>query len=66
MVLNLKRLNGYIVNSTFKMENLYNILPLIKKNDWAASIDLVDAYLHVPIARTAQYLLGFAVGNKKY
>ena len=63
MVLNLKRLYKYIVNSTFKMENLANILPLLKPNEWAASIDLTDAYLHVPIARSAQHL-GFAVGNK--
>ena len=66
MVLNVKKLNRYVANSTFKMENLRNILPLIKVNDWAASIDLVDAYLHVPIARFAQHLLGFAVGNKMY
>ena len=66
MVLNLKRLNKYILNSKFKMENLSNILPLIKRNDWAVSIDLVDAYLHVPVARAAQQFLGFAVGNEVY
>ncbi|XP_072166762.1 uncharacterized protein [Diadema setosum] len=48
------------------MENLRNILPLIKADDWAVSIDLVDAYLHVPIAHTAQHFFGFAVANKVY
>ena len=66
MILNLKKLNRFIPNRKFKMETLSKILPLINHNEWAATIDLSDAYLHVPVAPSSQHLLGFAIGKKTF
>ena len=66
MILNLKRLNHFVPNQQFKMESLSKILPLIQCNEWAATIDLSDAYLHVPVAPWSQNLLGFAIGERTY
>ena len=64
MVLNRKRLNQFIPNQTFKMESLASILPLIKSQEHAVTIDLKEAYYHIPINPRAQRLLGFTVGEK--
>ena len=43
----------------FRMETLASILPLLRPGDWTMSIDLSDAYHHVPIALPSRRLLGF-------
>ena len=48
------------------MESLKKLLPLIHRNEWAATIDLSDAYLHVPVAQSSQRLLGFTIGKKTF
>ena len=48
-ILNLKTLNRCLVKRPFKMETLSSIAPVLQLNTWMASIDLKDAYLHVPI-----------------
>ena len=60
MILNLKRINTFIPSMSFRMENLASILPMIMPNDVAVSLDLQDAYLHVPIHPRSRDLLGFA------
>ena len=63
MILNLKRINLHISPAHFRMETLGSILPL-RPGDWTASIDLKDAYHHVPIAPASRDLLGFTVAKK--
>ena len=50
-ILNIKRLNTYLDVPHFKMESLRSIISAIDINDWALSIDLTDAYLHVAVYR---------------
>ena len=50
-VINLRGLNSYTKKLTFIMATLKDASQSIRKWDWAATIDLKDAYLHVPIAR---------------
>ena len=50
----------------FRMETLRSILPLLRPGDWTASIDLKDAYHHVPIAPASRDLLGFTVAGGTY
>ena len=45
----------------FRMETLNVILPQLSASDWAVSIDLKDAYLHVPIHPSSRRFLGFSV-----
>ena len=57
-ILNLKPLNQYIVPQKFKMETLALILNSVA-GGWATSIDLKDAYLHVPVRQDDQSFLCF-------
>lgn len=53
-VLDLKRLNSNIHVEHFKMESLNTVILSVQPGDWMASIDLQDAYLHIPIHRQFQ------------
>ncbi|VDI06397.1 Hypothetical predicted protein [Mytilus galloprovincialis] len=48
-VINLRPLNRYLKKIHFKMDTLTKVLNLVKIGDWAISLDLSDAYLHIPI-----------------
>ena len=43
----------------FRMETPQDVRQTIRPGDWAASIDLKDAYFHVPIAKDARKYLQF-------
>lgn len=66
MILNLKRINLFVQAQPFRMENLSVVLQHVRRNDWACSIDLKDAYFHVPIHALSQRLLGFRFGDGTY
>ena len=59
-ILNLKRLNVYIRCDKFRMETLANILQVLQVDDHMISLDLKDAYLHVPILPAHRKYLRFA------
>jgi len=66
-ILNLKPLNkGYIRPKTFRMETLAKIIPLLEKGCWAATIDLEDAYLHIPIHPDHRRFLAFRYKQVSY
>ncbi|KAN0032981.1 hypothetical protein ACTA71_011188 [Dictyostelium dimigraforme] len=46
-VLDLKRLNSYIVNQSFKMEGIKNLPSMLKKGYYMVKLDIKKAYLHV-------------------
>uniref|UniRef100_A0A803J3K6 Reverse transcriptase domain-containing protein n=1 Tax=Xenopus tropicalis TaxID=8364 RepID=A0A803J3K6_XENTR len=48
-VLDLKRLNTFLHVPSFKMESLRSVISNVEKGDFFTSIDLKDAYLHIPI-----------------
>ncbi len=62
-VINLRPLNAYIRKQRFKMDSLTKVLNLVKKEDWAFSVDLQDAYMHVPIHRSHRKYLRFCIGK---
>lgn len=55
-ILDLRVLNGYIAH----------LLECIQPGDWMTSIDLTNAYFHVPILPHNRKYLGFAVGGRMY
>ena len=65
-ILNLKRFNQNLVKRSFKMETLQNLIPIMVPGVWLASIDLKDAYLHVPMAKECWKYLCFAIDGKHY
>ena len=66
VILNLKRINVVIPPQHFRMESLTAVLPQLHKEDWAVTLDLQDAYLHVPIHPSSRHLLCFAYKDQVY
>lgn len=59
-ILNLKLLNKlYVRPARFRMETLKQIIPALRPNMWATSVDLRDAYLHIPIHKNFHRFLAF-------
>ncbi|XP_041446855.1 uncharacterized protein LOC121403130 [Xenopus laevis] len=65
-VLDLKKLNSLVHLQKFKMESINTIIAAVQAGDWLLSIDLKDAYLHLPIADQHQRFLRFAVGHRHF
>ena len=65
-VINLKPLNFYLRKQHFKMDTMTKVLGLVKQGDWAITLDLKDAYFHVPIFKKHRKFLRFAFQKKTY
>ena len=52
-------LNKFLAIPKFKMETPESIRASLRKGEWVTSIDLTDAYLHVPIHTQSQKYLRF-------
>lgn len=65
-VLDFKGMNHFIPHVSFKMASLQQILLLLRQGKFLTSIDLLDAYLHVPVQSSQQRYLQFAVQSKHF
>ena len=65
-IFNLRELNGHLVCPSFKMKTSTSVATAVQPGDWATSIDLTDAYFHVPIAPWFRKYLRFVIGGKVY
>ena len=66
VILDVKHLNKYIHCPKFRMISLKSIREILPKNSWLASIDLKEAYYHVPIHSSFQRYLAFRIGKQAY
>lgn len=66
IVLNLSKLNKFVVYEHFKMETLPTALSLIERNCFMTSVDLTDAYYSVPIALEDRKFLKFYWKNELF
>ena len=66
LILDLSLLNRYIEKQAFKMETVKSVRQAMRLNDWAVSIDLTDAYLHVLIHRQSRKYLHFVHEDQVY
>ena len=66
VILDLSYLNLFIQCDKFKMLTVSQIRTLLPRGAVTISIDLTDAYWHVPIARRFSPYLGFRLGNRAY
>ena len=66
LILDLSLLNHYIEKQAFKMETVKSVRQAMRLNDWAVSIDLTDAYLHVPIHHQSRKYLRFVHEDHVY
>ncbi|XP_074492936.1 uncharacterized protein LOC141768506 [Sebastes fasciatus] len=65
-ILDLRRLNTYIKVLPFRMLHTRHILESIEQGEWFTTIDLKDAYFHVPICRAHWQFLRFAFQGQAY
>ncbi len=63
--LNLRGLNAYLLVEKFRMETLASILRDLQQGMWMISLDLKDAYLHVPIIPLHRKFLRFALRDQQ-
>uniref|UniRef100_A0AAV2K2P3 ribonuclease H n=1 Tax=Knipowitschia caucasica TaxID=637954 RepID=A0AAV2K2P3_KNICA len=59
-------LNECISKRQFRMLSTKQLLECVRQGDWMSSIDLTDAYFHVPIVPEHRRFLRFAVGERSY
>jgi hypothetical protein len=64
-VLNVSRLNRYINCPHFQMETVRQVRHAVEPEDWSFSIDLTDAYLHVPIHPKSYKYLRLALSKEE-
>ena len=65
-VLDLSSLNKFVERVKFKMETTRDVRLAIRRNDWATSIDLKDAYFHVTIHQEYRKYLRFVWEGRTY
>ena len=58
-VIDLSRLNTFLLVERFKMETPESIRASLIPGEWVSSIDLADAYLHIPIRPNSRKYLRF-------
>ncbi|CAG8776292.1 4627_t:CDS:2, partial [Gigaspora margarita] len=59
VVLNLRLINTFIKHTHFKMESINIVKNLIRRNDYMASIDIKDAFFHIPLHPSARKFFAF-------
>lgn len=65
-ILDLRRLNLYLKELRFHMLRTVDVLQAVAREDWFTSVDLKDAYFHVPIAPHHRQFLRFAFEGQAY
>ncbi|KAJ1131499.1 hypothetical protein NDU88_009835 [Pleurodeles waltl] len=65
-ILDLRILNWFLKQEKFKMLTLAQVLLALNKEDWMVSVDLQDAYFHIPILKSHRKYLQFMVGSQHY
>jgi hypothetical protein len=65
-ILNLKKLNCFMAYAKFKMESLRSIISSVKPEAYLASLDLKDAYLHIPIRPVHWRFLRFSFRGRNF
>ena len=65
-VINLSRLNTFLHIEKFKMETPESIRTSLIPGEWVSSIDLSDAYLHIPIHPNSRKYLRFCYKSQVF
>ena len=66
LVIDLSQLNQSLTPVSFSMDTLSRIKQVLRPGMWATSVDLSDAYHHIPIRDTHQHYLCFQIGEVRY
>ena len=66
LILDLHLLNSYILHHKFRMLTMAQIKLSLQPQDWFASLDLSDAFWHVPIHPRFRKFLAFQIGESVF
>ena len=66
LIIDLSRLNELLVTPTFKMERIWDIATCIVEPMWGCTVDLQDAFYHIPMAWFFHAFLAFVVDGQTY
>jgi hypothetical protein len=65
-VMDCRRLNEFVQDITFQMEDHRTVVSIVERNQFAVSIDICKAYHHVPVAVGFQPYLAFEYAGSCY
>ena len=65
-ILNLKPFNVFVKRTGFKLDSIRTVRNELRPGDMAVSIDLKDAYYHIPIAFHSKQYLRFCFGGAHF
>ena len=66
LITDLSKLKSFLNIQSYKMETANKVRQSILPNDWAFSLDLTDAYLHVPIHWWSRKYLRFCIKGQTF
>ena len=66
LIIDLSHLNKLLITPTFKMERVSEIASCIVDPMWGCTVDLQDAFYHVPVAWSYHMFLAFVVDHQIY
>ena len=66
LIIDLSKLNSFLNIQSFNMETANKVRQSILPNDWAFSLDLTDAYFHVPIHWRSRKYLSFCIKGQTF
>ena len=66
VILDLSTLNKHVLCASFKMTTVERVRLILPQGVWTVSLDLKEAYYHVPIHPNYRKFLGFRIGAQKY
>ena len=64
LILDVSKLNEFLIVDKFYMDTVQVIRSAVEEDMWAVSIDLSDAYHHIPIRSGYSNFLAFQVGSR--
>ena len=65
-IIDLKKLNQFIVVPSFKIETLFSIIAALQPNKWITKIDLKDAYHHILVHVNIRKYFRFVIAGTVY
>ena len=66
LILNLKPLNKFLKYQKLKMDNIENLIKMLRPLDWLSSVDIKSAYLYIPMSRSYFPFLQFRWKNRLF
>ena len=64
LICDCRKINQFLSPRPFRLDHLQNIFPYLRKGQWAAKIDLKDAYFHLPLGEELRPYVHLQVGSE--